>query len=44
MSIFKTTLDVLKNLEITCKEEKKVNLDEILDIFANPSIEHVRGF
>ena len=40
----KTTTDVLKNLEITCNEEKKVSLDEILDIFANPSIEYVRGF
>lgn len=38
-------LDKLELLGIDVKQKhQEVNLDEILDIFANPSIEHSRGF
>lgn len=38
-------LDKLKSLGIVVKKkERQVGLDEILDIFANPSIEYSKGF
>jgi hydrogenase maturation protease len=37
-------IDILEELGISSIKNEKVSLDEILDIFANPSIEHVRGF
>ncbi len=41
----KTILDEIKKLGIEVKEkDAKMTLDEILDIFANPSIEFERGF
>ncbi|MEO1953303.1 MAG: hydrogenase maturation protease [Campylobacterales bacterium] len=41
----KTILDEIKKLGIEVKEkDTKMTLDEILDIFANPSIEFERGF
>jgi hydrogenase maturation protease len=39
-----TTLKTLSELGVKTKEQKELALEEILDIFANPSIEHVRGF
>ncbi len=40
-----TTINVLNNLGVSLKKNsKEVSLDEILNIFANPSIEHNRGF
>jgi hydrogenase maturation protease len=40
-----TLLDKIQSLGITIqKREKEMNLKEILDIFANPSIEFSKGF
>lgn len=40
-----TTLKCLKELGVeVSKKDKELSLDEILDIFANPSIEYNRGF
>jgi len=40
-----TVIEKLKSLGITAiKKEKYLSLQQILDIFANPSIEHSRGF
>ena len=40
-----TILDEIKKLDVTVeKKEKELVLDDILDIFANPSIEYERGF
>jgi len=40
-----TALKVLRNLEVSIEMgEEKLPLEAILDIFANPSIEHSRGF
>ncbi|NPA66523.1 MAG: hydrogenase maturation protease [Epsilonproteobacteria bacterium] len=39
-----TVEEILKQLGITSKKELKVDLEEILEIFANPSIEQKRGF
>ena len=38
------TLDILEELGISSIKNEKVSLDEILDTFSNPSVEHVRGF
>ncbi len=39
-----TVQKLLESLGVSCKHEPKLSLEEIVDIFANPSIEHVRGF
>ncbi len=40
-----TILDEIKKLDVIVKKkEKELLLDDILDIFANPSIEYERGF
>jgi len=39
-----TLLQELEKLGLHWEFEQKIDLEEILDIFANPSIEHVRGF
>jgi len=38
-------INTLKKMDVTLiKKSKQISLDEILDIFANPSIEYNRGF
>jgi len=40
-----TTLDILKSLDVKVDiKNDSITLDDIVDIFANPSIEHCRGF
>jgi len=44
-SYIDTTLQELKKLDVVAtKKEQELSLEAILDIFANPSIEHKRGF
>jgi hydrogenase maturation protease len=41
----KTTLDILKDLGVCVTQKQNyTSLEEIISIFANPSIEHQRGF
>ena len=45
MNYINATLKTIKSLGVEVKKrEKETNLDEILDIFSNPSIEFSRGF
>ena len=43
-SYIQSVIKILNTLGVDAKFSEMVNLEEILDIFANPSIEHLRGF
>ncbi len=43
-SYIETILQELAKCGISWEFKQKIDIEEILDIFANPSIEHVRGF